>query len=402
MQFIFTDVDSLFKKSPNYFLSKKLLDKHNICISVWSLPDGENRFLMYQQICNFQNLLLAYQKAQVSNRYKISALKYSFNLESNLIALHQKLITKKYFPKPYKQFLVVIPKLRQICAPEFEDRIVQHALVSQIEPIFEKIFIYDSYACRQNKGTHFALKRLKKFLKANHSRYPNQEIYILKCDIKKYFQSISWDILLKIVSKKIPDLQTFQLIKKFVVNFSVLGQSKSNSAVQTSLFDQPENLPISVANRCGLPIGNLTSQLLANVYLNQLDYFVKHHLHQKYYGRYMDDFFIISQNKEHLKELKKQISIFLKNELRLTLHPNKSFIANTKNGVCFVGYRIFYDHILIRGSTLLNFQKKYSKKVKQFHKNLITQKDLERCQSSFLGHLKHANAYNLGKKMFIK
>lgn len=356
---------------------------------------------MYADICSFVNLVNSYNKARISHKYAVSATDYAFNLESNIFNLQARLLDHSYQPKAYKQFMVSKPKLRRVSAPAFEDRIVQHSLVSQIEPIFEKLFIYDSYACRKDKGTHFALKRLKKFLKANKSLYPNQDIYILKGDIRKFFQSISWEVLIKIISKKIIDADTLWLIKKFIVGFSVMEKKQDKIACQLSLLER-EDIPVSVVKRCGLPIGNLTSQLFANIYLNQLDYFVKQNLGEKYYGRYMDDFFIISNDKEKLKKDKEKIDLFLRQVLKLELHKNKTFIQNVNQGVCFVGYRVFADYTLIRGSTLINFQKKYHKKVKKYQKGLIAWEELEKCQKSFQGHLKHANAYNLSRKMFGK
>jgi len=354
---------------------------------------------MYSSIYNFKNLLIAYRQACKNNRYKISTLKYSLYLENYLFDLEKKLLTETYKPQPYRQFVVTEPKRRKISAPEFEDRIVQHSLVNEIEPIFEKKFIYDNYACRKNKGTHFALHRVKKFLQSSRSCYPNQDIYFLKCDIKKFFQSISWDVLLEIISSEIFDPQIFNLLKKFIVDFSVYGVAKTD-LVQGNLFEPLDDSPVSVSQRRGLPIGNLTSQLLANVYLDQLDQFVKHQLHQKWYGRYMDDFFIISPDKEKLKEIKIIINDFLKQRLKLSLHPNKSLIKNTKDGLCFVGYRIFSDHILIRGSTLIRFQKRYAKKLKKYRHQHLTHEELIKCQQSFNGHLKHANAYRLSQSMF--
>jgi len=356
---------------------------------------------MYDDICSFISLAASFSKARISHRYAVVVANYSFQLEANLFNLQSRLEDRTYHPRPYKQFTVTKPKTRRVSAPYFEDRIVQHSLVSQIEPIFEKLFIYDSYACRKNKGTHFALKRLKKFLRASASKYPNEEIFILKCDIRKFFQSISWDILVKIISQKIEETETLWLIKQFIVGFQIKEKHLSKTSEQLSLFE-PEDLPVSSICRQGLPIGNLTSQLFANIYLNRLDYFVKQNLKEKYYGRYMDDFFIISPDKEKLKEDREKIRLFLQEVLKLELHPRKTFIQKVDQGVCFVGYRVFANYVLVRGSTLINFCQKYSKKRKKYKKGLIDQDKLERCQQSFRGHLKHANAYSLSQKMFGK
>ena len=359
---------------------------------------------VFEKICNFENLLKAYNLAKIGNRYKRAAVQFNFYLESNLFKIRQELLSGDYFPSPYKHFLVTEPKLRQISAPDFRDRVVQHSLVAVIEPLFDHTFIEDNYACRKNKGTHFALKRIKKFLQASRSYYgKNVDIYILKCDIKKFFPSISWDVLLEIIKKKIICEKSFELIKKIITTHKICGQIGEQKNNQLDLFSQTiKEEPVSVTNRRGLPIGNLTSQLMANIYLNELDQYVKQVLKEKWYGRYMDDFFIISADKEHLKNVKEEIGRFVAQKLKISLQPKKSFIQRVDLGVCFVGYRIFWDHILIRGSTLLRFQKKFRKKIKLYKKGLLPLEKLNLCQQSFCGHLKHANAYNLKKKMFGK
>jgi len=363
---------------------------------------------MYDKICTFENLLRSYKLARKSNRYKKRICQFDFFLESNLLKIQKELISETFVTRPYNHFIVTDPKTRQIAAPEFRDRVVQHALVDTIEPLFESSFIYDSYACRRNKGTTFALKRIQKFLKAGRSYYgKDEEIYFLKCDIRKFFPSISWDVLLEIVRKKISCPKTLRLIEKIVTTHQVYRKLIVNPKVQMSLFDNPDTLEevISIKKRTGLPIGNLTSQLFANVYLGELDNFVKHNLKERWYDRYMDDFLIISNDKKHLLLVKDEINTFLNEKLKLTLHPRKSFVQNTKNGVTFVGYRIFYDHILIRGSTLIHFRKKHKKRLKQLKKGKITKEDLRQSELSFKGHMKHADTWNLEKmlkeKVFI-
>ena len=352
------------------------------------------QLFMYTHICSLENVLKAYFLACKGNRYKAAVTRYSFLLESNLIALTHTLVNGTYSPRPYTHFTVTDPKKRQIAAPAFPDRIVQHALVKIIEPLFEKCFITDSYACRKGKGTHFALRRLKKFLHASRTEYgQNCEIYILKCDIRKYFPSIDWDVLLTLLKRKINCLKTYELMKRIVTTHEVYGMT--NLSLPLDL-----NEPVSVAGRRGLPIGNLTSQLFANVYLNELDQFVKHELRERWYCRYMDDFLIISNDKKHLQEIKDKINQFLITKLQLSLHPRKSFVENVKNGVSFVGYRVFWDHVLIRGNTLLRMQKKFRKKMHNLKKGTITQKKIEETKSSILGYFKHANCFGLTRKMF--
>ena len=348
---------------------------------------------MFAKIIALENLLEAYYLSQKDNRYKLSTIKFDFHLEKNLGKLRWLLTNGYYWPLAYHYFIYCDSKKRNIAAPDFRDRVVQRALVGQIEPLFEKGFIYDSYACRKNKGTHFGGKRLKKFLQAARSiNGKNKKIYVFRSDIQKYFPSISWDILFRLIRKKISNPFVLELIRRLIVFHRVLRPNK----ISLELFNQS----ISLKKRRGLPIGNLTSQLFANIYLNELDHFVKEKLKVRWYGRYMDDFFIISNDKEKLKTYRKKIERFLWRNLRLKLHKNKTVIQNASQGVPFVGYRIFYDHILVRQKTLIRMSRKYKTRKKQLEKGLITQKDFQSCKASLSGHLKFADTFNLKKYFF--
>ncbi|MCA9371689.1 MAG: group II intron reverse transcriptase domain-containing protein [Pseudomonadales bacterium] len=355
---------------------------------------------MFDEICNLEQLLKAYSYARRGKREKKRVCEYDFSLESNLIKLRYLLLSDNYSPAPYAHFTVYDPKTRSVSAPAFRDRVLQHSLVSTIEPIFEKRFIYDSYACRKGKGTHFGAKRIKKFLMAARCKYgKQQDFYVLQCDIQKYFQNIDWDILLSIISKVIHCERTLNLIRKIIVthestdNSSVLPQMQR----QLDLFSQVqvEVPPVRIDERKGLPIGNLTSQLFANVYLNELDHFVKERLKERWYARYMDDFLIIHPDKNHLIKTRDRIAEYLDQTLNLRLHPRKITIKNVQEGVPFVGYRIFYDHTLVRGDTLRHMQRKYRYKTKLHQKGKISDLTLAKSQTSIQGHLKHANAHGL-------
>lgn len=361
---------------------------------------------IFTTIASFENLVRAYLKTRLGKASKPKVCRFDFFLESEISRLEFELNTNSYRPSRYTHFLVYDPKTRQVAAPDFRDRVVQHSLVSLIEPLFEKHFIFDSYACRKNKGTHFGAKRVKKFLMAARYNYgKNQSIYVLQCDIKKFFQNVSWDILLKIIKKTITSSRTFSLIRSIITLSNVHSAKKllSWQSEQLSLFSKIDNLSATSAminDRKGLPIGNLTSQLFANIYLDQLDHFIKERLREKWYGRYMDDFLIIHKDKNHLISLRDKIKIFLKNKLNLQLHPRKSVIKNVVEGIPFVGYRIFYDHTLIRGNSLRRIQKNCHHKIKAFKKNKLTQKELKQYISSINGHFQYANTYNLQQKMF--
>lgn len=286
------------------------------------------------------------------------------------------------------------PKVRRVAAPAFRDRVVQHSLVSQIEPLFEKMFIYDSYACRKHKGTHFGLTRIKKFLQAARSLYgKNTCVYCLRMDIHKFFASVSWDVLLALIDKTVACGKTKNLIGKIVTMHRCFD-------INGNLIKAPYDI-VNPKKRRGLPIGNLTSQLFANIYLNVLDHFVKETLHVRWYARYMDDFLIIHPDRSYLKEMKEAIEMFLEYELKLSLHPKKVIIQNVKDGLPFVGYLIFFDHVKIRGKTLLRMRRRLKKRKTEY---LETGEDkrLEAAFSALRGHLGKANAYGLEKNLLVK
>lgn len=386
---------------------------------------------MFKQITSFEQLVYAFDKARRVKREKPIVAEYEYFLEEKLLSLQKILKSGDYSPLSYTHFTIFDPKNRRISAPAFRDRIVQHSIVKSIEPIFEKQFISDSYACRKGKGTHFGAKRIKKFLMGARCTYgKNTKLYVLQCDIHKFFQNIKWDTLLKILYTTIQFPQTRLLIEKIVKihpsYLNVIENEQKRVAIQDShipqkqlsLFDtqsetktetcvqelsaEQNNPPVSVSLKMGLPIGNLTSQLFANIYLNQLDQYVKHTLKEKWYARYMDDFLIIHHSKKHLRETRDQLKEFLEKELSLQLHPRKITIKNVTEGLPFVGYRIFYDHILVRGDTLRHMQRKYKKRKKQHCNDVISEFDLAQSKASISGHLKHANAYNLQFCLFGK
>ena len=220
---------------------------------------------LYDKIYSYNNLLLAYKKARKGKTKKDYVLEYGANLIKNLLKLQEELINETYKPASLKRFVIRDPKIRVIHISKFKDRIVHHALCNIIEPIFEKIFIYDSCASRKNKGNLFALKRFDLF-KRKVTKNNTRNCFILKADIRHYFQEVNHSILIKIIENKISDKKIMSLIKLILKN----GQENT-----------------------GMPLGNLTSQFFANVYLNKLDYFIKHKLKAKYYIRYVDDFVIL-------------------------------------------------------------------------------------------------------------
>ena len=250
-----------------------------------------------------------------------------------------------------------LPKIREIKALPFRDRVLQHALNTVIEPYFERSFYNYSYACRKDKGTHRASLKVQEWLYIAEKNDKN--LYCLKCDIKKFFNSVDLKILVEILSRKIKDKKVIWLIKQ------ILGKSQK-----------------------GMPIGSLTSQLFANIYLNELDKFVKHSLKMKYYIRYMDDFIIFSESKSELHYILNEIENFLKTKLELELN-NKTRIHPVKTGVEFVGYIHFYNKIRIRKSSWKRFKKNLKTTKKSYDKNTINKETYNNTISSYYGHLKH-------------
>ncbi len=348
---------------------------------------------MNEEIYSFLNLLEAYRLARRDNRYKRQVCRFDYYLESNLLRLQWELTTGRYEPSSYAYFIVTDPKLRHVAAPNFRDRVFHHALIKVIEPAFDKSFIFDSFACRKNKGTHVAMKRTKQFLQAGRSIYgKDTPLYILQCDVSKFFPSISWDILISFIQKKIDSTSLMAVVSKIITTHKVYDD-------KGRIITFPKEV-INIEERHGLPIGNLTSQLFANVYLNPLDHFVKESLKERWYGRYMDDFFIIHPDSKHLVQVREQIKEFLAQTLHLKLHPKKSAITNVAGGVAFVGYRIFYDHILIRSNTLLRFQRKYRLKKKLVTLGKLPESKLQELQGAFTGHLNFASAKGLKDSLF--
>lgn len=355
---------------------------------------GPSFLLMYDQIYDFKNLLTAYDEARKCKRFKKNIVNFGFFLEANLLRLRNELVTECYYPSSYVCFTVSDPKVRKVAAPAFRDRVIQHSLVSRIEPLFEKQFIYDSFACRKDRGTHFGMKRIKKFLQAARSKNgKDTPIYYLSLDIEKFFASVSWDVLLTLVNKTLQCDRTKRMIEKIITTHRIFDVSGVK-------IETPPDV-VNPGTRRGLPIGNLTSQLFANIYLNVLDHFVKEKLKVKWYARYMDDFLIIHPDREYLKKCRNEIKTFLEYELKLKLHPRKVIIQNVKNGLPFVGYLIFYDHVLIRGNTLLRMRRKLKKRKKEAIKK-NDDHHLKSAISALQGHLQHANAYALTKNLLEK
>ena len=330
---------------------------------------------LFPQIYDFEALCQAYLKARRCKRYRGEILRFWQRLEENLIQLHNELLWKTYRTGDYRTFYIHEPKARLVAALPFRDRVVHHALVSVIEPIWESRFIYDSYACRVGKGTHAGAERTQAFLRRAQRRWGR--VYCLKGDIAKYFPSIDHATLKVLLRKRIACQDTLWLCDEIIDSAKLLNN------------DQPK----------GIPIGNLTSQLFANIYLHELDKFVKYALRERFYVRYMDDFIILGADKAYLHYLRKQIAGFLAEHLLLQLNGKTQMFPVRSRGVDFLGYCIWPTHRLLRVPSKNRMRRKLHKIQRLYAQNRITLKAVNNIIQSWLGHVKHCDCYRLRHRL---
>ena len=339
---------------------------------------------LYPQIIEFKNLFLASRKAQKGKRFYNNVLAFNFNLEQELIKLQQELTEKTYQPGAYRTFYIQEPKHRMISAAPYRDRVVHHALCNVIVPIFEPTFIHDSYANRINFGTHRALQRFTKFARSS--------CYVLQCDIKKYFPSIDLEILKRLLRRKLKCSDTLWLIDKIIDN------SNEQDAI-IEYFDG-DDLLTPIQRRRGLPIGNLTSQFFANIYLNGFDHFVKEKLKVKKYLRYVDDFALFADDRQFLADARIAIENYLATNLRLKIHPIKSQLFATKHGGSFLGFRVFPDHIRVRQQNLRRGRRRIRRLQNQYAQGEINWKEVAQSLRSWSAHLDHGDTWRLKERIF--
>ncbi len=348
-------------------------------------------------ITSFHNILHAYHKCRRKKRLKPSSSAFEFYMEKEIIELEQKLKDKSYAPKKFSVFVVTEPKIREIFAAGFSDRVVHHFLVDYLLPIFEPKFIFDSFACRAGKGTHFAIERLSHFLR-QITVNSNKKAYYLQADVKSFFPSINHDILFTIIKKQINNPYILWLTKIIIYHDCTQQPIKKG---QLSLFNKvPAHKSLFyVPKGQGLPIGNLTSQFFANIYLNELDQYVKHQLKCKYYIRYVDDFVILHEDKDKLYQIKNEIEKFLHDKLALDLHPHKWKVQNVNNGIDALGYITKPTYKLVRKRVVKTLKRKLVKfqKVKQEELDLDY---VVTCINSYYAHFRHANSYKLRKHLW--
>jgi retron-type reverse transcriptase len=329
---------------------------------------------LYDRICSFENLYQVFRKTSRFKKSRREVLEFEYNLENELFRLRDELRDFTYQPEPLKNLHMYKPKKREISILSFRDRIVQQAVLEVISPLFEKSFIYDSYAFIKDKGAHLALIRFDKFKrKVSPRRFPNAG-FILKGDIKDYYLSIKHDILISIISNKdkVKDRNVICLIKKFLHNYS------------------PDK---------GIAQGNPLSQLFANIYLNEFDYFVKHSLREKYYIRYCDDFIVFKRNSKGILAVKKEVEEFLRKKLKLELNKNKTKVVKANQGVDFLGFKIFYFYRFVLKKNSQIFKKRLARLQNEYASGSLDAKKLSTIIQGWISYASFGNSYNLRKRL---
>lgn len=312
-----------------------------------------NEVTVFERIIDPENLLLAWYLFRKGKRGRADVMVFERRLEDNIFDLHDVLAAGEYRHGPYEPFTIHDPKQRTIHKATVRDRLVHQAIVNVIEPFFEPSFIFDSYSCRVGKGTHAAVSRLRQFLR-QESRNDTRSVFALKCDVRKFFASVDHCTLSSLLERHVHDPRAFELLRHIIGSFSTELEK-------------------------GIPLGNLTSQLFANVYLHELDRHVKHDLRIRCYVRYCDDFVMLVRSKSEADFLARQIDAFLQARLKVALHPDKVCARTWRQGIDFLGYVLMPHATVLRPQTAQRMIRGVGKR------NL----------PSYLGLCKHASAHRL-------
>lgn len=328
---------------------------------------------LYPGVYSFDSLYKGYLQAKRQKRFHSDVLEFTSNLEENLITIQNELIWKTWKPAACRSFIVYEPKKRLITAPAFRDRVVHHSLVAVIDPLFNRKFIANSFACRKNKGTHAAQSCVLKNLR-NMNRN-GEKIWVLQTDISKYFASINHNILMSTISRTIRDKEVLWL---------------TDQIIRESGFD-----------RVGLPVGALTSQLFANIYLDQLDHYVVDEMGISPYIRYMDDTLTFSHSKSQLHNVYFSIKDFIENKLALKLNP-KSRIYKASQGIDFCGYRTWAGFTLPRKRNVKRMRRRMKKLCLMCRSGNIETDNVRAAWESFMGYMKHCRSFKTRTKIYLE
>lgn len=333
---------------------------------------------LWEPLIAFRNLVDAAHKAAQGKRQRPNVARFRFHLEPELCRLQEQLLDHSWRPGEYRTFEIHEPKRRLISAAPFRDRVIHHALCNVLEPIFERTFIHDSYACRKGKGTHAAVDRFQHFARGSR--------FVLKCDLRKFFPSVDHEILKQVLARKIKDSDVLRLVSQII----------DGSNPQETMLDwfPGDDLLTPSERRRGLPIGNQTSQFFANALLNPFDHFVVEQLRPAGYLRYVDDFVLFSDDKAWLSEARTRCREFLL-AMRLRLHPHKSVISPTSVGIRFLGYRVFPDCIRLPREHLVRWRRKLRVLRDRFATGAVSAALIGQRVASWNGHASQANSWRL-------
>lgn len=335
---------------------------------------GEIHGGIFQHIISKENLFAAWREFQKGKMGKEDVLVFSEHFEKHLLQLHTDLVREKYKHGPYMRFLIQDPKLRHIAKASVRDRVLHHAICRIITPSFDRAFIFDAYSSRKTKGVHRAIERLQS-LAQKLSRNNTQTVWVLKCDVRKFFDSVGHNRLLELCTRRVHDDKVMALLK--------------------DILDSFETRPGR-----GIPLGNLTSQLFANIYLDRLDQYVKRELRVKNYIRYTDDFVLLSRDREELERVLPLIRDFLLRDLGLDLHPTKVFFRKWHQGVDFLGYGHFPYYRILRTKTKKRMLRKLQKRREEFETgSMEDDSGLRQTVASYLGVLSHSRNRELAKRI---
>ncbi len=324
---------------------------------------------IFHEVVSVANLFAAWNEFKKGKRKKRDVALFELHLENNIFALHRVLTNKTFFHEPYTDFYVCDPKRRHIHKASVRDRVLHQAIFRVLYPVFDKHFIFDSYSSRLNKGTHAGVARLKDAC-CKVSRNWKSSAWVLKCDVRKFFDSIDHGILRSLINEKVDDMELLALL-------DILFASFENTKGK------------------GLPLGNVTSQLFANIYLNELDQFIKHELKARHYFRYCDDFVIVHADQTFLETAENRIAQFLQEKLLLHLHPYKVEIRKVRQGIDFLGYVVLPHHIVLRTKTKKRMLRNLWNGLQHITSGEIDKSQLSATLHAYLGILSHANANHL-------
>ena len=331
--------------------------------------------MTYAELVSLENLFSAWEAFKKGKTKKRDVLEFERCLEDNIFALQDDLVNHQYAHRPYHQFHIFDPKFRVIHKAEVRDRVVHHLLFRYLESLFQSSFIYQSYSSQKERGTHRAVVDVAAALRAASRNY-HRTVWALKLDIKKFFDSIHHETLTALLTRRVQDEHIRWLIGQVIDSYSsTQGHGR------------------------GVPIGNLTSQIFANIYLSQLDYFVKFQLRMKHYFRYADDFIILNEDEAYLKFLLELIHSFLDKKLLLTIHPQKIVLRKFHQGIDFVGSVIFPHHRILRTKTKQRMFRKARKMVERFNVGAIDEFTLQQSTQSYLGLLQHCNGNKIEEQL---